>query len=73
MRVHNRSSDLVRAFSGPQQLTPWEANIICHMLPSMDGDIDGTSLKGLTPAGEYETTGAQLDGHAWVCGRTRRP
>lgn len=44
--------------------------IICHMLSSLDGKIDGASLKGLTPAGEYETTGAALNGDAWICGRT---
>ena len=44
--------------------------IICHMLSSVDGKIDGASLKGLTPDGEYETTGAQLNGNAWICGRT---
>jgi riboflavin biosynthesis pyrimidine reductase len=40
------------------------------MLSSVDGKIDGASLKGLTPAGEYEITGAQLNGDAWICGRT---
>src|SRR5438270_489119 len=40
------------------------------MLSSIDGRIDGASLKGLTPAGEYEATGAQLNGDAWLCGRT---
>jgi alkylhydroperoxidase/carboxymuconolactone decarboxylase family protein YurZ len=44
--------------------------IICHMLSSVDGKIDGASLQGLTPAGEYEATGAQLNGDAWICGRT---
>jgi len=44
--------------------------IICHMLSSVDGKIDGASLQGLTAAGEYETTGAQLNGDAWICGRT---
>jgi 2,5-diamino-6-(ribosylamino)-4(3H)-pyrimidinone 5'-phosphate reductase len=44
--------------------------IICHMLSSVDGKIDGASLKGLTPAGEYEITGAELNGDAWICGRT---
>src|SRR5438270_7235745 len=39
------------------------------MLSSIDGRIDGASLKGLTPAGEYEATGAQLNGDAWICGR----
>jgi riboflavin biosynthesis pyrimidine reductase len=45
-------------------------HIICHMLSSVDGKIDGTSLKGFTPAGEYEATGALLNGDAWICGRT---
>jgi 2,5-diamino-6-(ribosylamino)-4(3H)-pyrimidinone 5'-phosphate reductase len=45
-------------------------HIICHMLSAIDGKIDGASLKGLTPAGEYEATGAQLNGDAWICGRT---
>ena len=44
--------------------------IICHMLSSIDGRIDVASLKGLAPAGEYEATGAQLNGDAWICGRT---
>lgn len=44
--------------------------IICHMLSSVDGKIDGTSLKAVTGAGEYEATGTQLNGDAWICGRT---
>src|SRR3954471_13127425 len=40
------------------------------MLSSIDGRIDGAALKGLTPAGEYEITGAELNGDAWICGRT---
>jgi 2,5-diamino-6-(ribosylamino)-4(3H)-pyrimidinone 5'-phosphate reductase len=44
--------------------------IICHMLSSVDGKIDGTSLKAVTGASEYEATGAQLKGDAWICGRT---
>src|SRR5436309_3545282 len=44
--------------------------IICHMLSSIDGRIDGASLTGLTADGEYEATGAQLKGDAWICGRT---
>lgn len=43
--------------------------IICHMLSSVDGRIDGASLKAVTVSGEYESTGAQLKGDAWVCGR----
>ncbi|MFL6449932.1 MAG: hypothetical protein ACJ746_19945 [Bryobacteraceae bacterium] len=45
-------------------------HIICHMLSSVDGKIDGASLKGLTPTNEYEVTGQQLKGDAWICGRT---
>jgi 2,5-diamino-6-(ribosylamino)-4(3H)-pyrimidinone 5'-phosphate reductase len=44
--------------------------IICHMLSSVDGKIDGASLQGVMPGGEYEKTGAQLKGDAWICGRT---
>ncbi len=44
--------------------------IICHMLSSVDGKIDGASLRAVTGSGEYESTGAQLKGDAWVCGRT---
>jgi 2,5-diamino-6-(ribosylamino)-4(3H)-pyrimidinone 5'-phosphate reductase len=44
--------------------------IICHMLSSVDGRIDGAALKAVIPDGEYEATGAMLEGDAWVCGRT---
>jgi 2,5-diamino-6-(ribosylamino)-4(3H)-pyrimidinone 5'-phosphate reductase len=44
--------------------------IICHMLSSVDGKIDGLSLKAVTVPGEYEATGAQLSGDAWICGHT---
>lgn len=44
--------------------------VICHMLSSVDGKIDGASLKKVTGSGDYEATGAQLKGDAWVCGRT---
>jgi riboflavin biosynthesis pyrimidine reductase len=40
------------------------------MLCSVDGKIDATSLKAVIGAGEYEATGTQLNGDAWVCGRT---
>jgi len=39
------------------------------MLSSVDGKIDGPSLRAVTGSGEYESTGAQLNGDAWVCGR----
>ena len=30
--------------------------IICHMLSSVDGKIDGASLRDVMPNGEYEKT-----------------
>ncbi len=44
--------------------------IICHMLSSLDGRIDSSSLKAVTGKGEYEATGSKLNGDAWICGRT---
>lgn len=44
--------------------------VICHMLSSVDGKIDGAVLKAVTGRGEYEATGAMLNGDGWVCGRT---
>jgi 2,5-diamino-6-(ribosylamino)-4(3H)-pyrimidinone 5'-phosphate reductase len=44
--------------------------IICHMLSSIDGRIEGKVLNNVTPGGEYEATGAKLKGDAWICGRT---
>ena len=44
--------------------------VICHMLSSIDGRIDGEILNPLIAGGEYETTGAKLKGNAWICGRT---
>jgi riboflavin biosynthesis pyrimidine reductase len=40
------------------------------MLSSVDGKIDGAALDAVTGKGEYEATGAKLDGDAWICGRT---
>jgi hypothetical protein len=40
------------------------------MLSSMDGKIDGAALNALTAQDEYEATGTQLEGDAWICGRT---
>ena len=40
------------------------------MLSSVDGKIDGASLREVMPNGEYEKTGAKLKGDAWICGRT---
>jgi 2,5-diamino-6-(ribosylamino)-4(3H)-pyrimidinone 5'-phosphate reductase len=45
-------------------------HVICHMLSSVDGKIDGAALRGVTKAGEYEATGTMLNGDAWICGRT---
>jgi 2,5-diamino-6-(ribosylamino)-4(3H)-pyrimidinone 5'-phosphate reductase len=44
--------------------------VICHMLSSVDGRIDGSALSDLMGKGDYETTGAKLKGDAWICGRT---
>ncbi len=44
--------------------------IICHMLSSIDGRIDGSFLGNVIPGGDYEATGAKLRGNAWICGRT---
>ncbi len=44
--------------------------IICHMLSSIDGRIDASVLKTVTSDGEYEATGDELQGDAWICGRT---
>jgi 2,5-diamino-6-(ribosylamino)-4(3H)-pyrimidinone 5'-phosphate reductase len=44
--------------------------IICHMVSSVDGKIDGTALSSVMADGEYEATGAKLKGDAWICGRT---
>ena len=43
--------------------------IICHMLSSVDGKIDGSALAAVVGKGEYEATGAALHGDAWICGR----
>ena len=45
-------------------------DVICHMLSSVDGRIDGEALESVTGEGEYEATGAKLNGDAWICGRT---
>jgi riboflavin biosynthesis pyrimidine reductase len=34
--------------------------IICHMLSSVDGRIDGGVLQSVIGKGEYEETGAEL-------------
>jgi riboflavin biosynthesis pyrimidine reductase len=45
-------------------------HVICHMLSSVDGRIDGAALDAVTAEDEYEATGAKLGGDAWICGRT---
>jgi riboflavin biosynthesis pyrimidine reductase len=40
------------------------------MLSSVDGKIDGNALDAVIGKGEYEATGAKLEGDAWICGRT---
>jgi len=45
-------------------------HIICHMASSVDGKTDGDALRALLGNGEYEVTGDQLNGDAWICGRT---
>lgn len=45
-------------------------HVICHMLSSIDGKIDGDALSAVTRSGEYEATGDALNGDAWICGRT---
>ena len=45
-------------------------HVICHMLSSVDGRIDGEALRAVILTGEYEATGAMLGGNAWICGRT---
>jgi 2,5-diamino-6-(ribosylamino)-4(3H)-pyrimidinone 5'-phosphate reductase len=44
--------------------------IICHMVSSVDGKIDGAALAAVMGKGDYEATGAKLNGDAWICGRT---
>lgn len=44
--------------------------IICHMLSSVDGKIDGRALQQVAVKGEYEAVAAKLGCDAWICGRT---
>jgi len=43
--------------------------IICHMVTTIDGRIDGAAVRAVSRGTEYEETGAQLGGGAWICGR----
>jgi 2,5-diamino-6-(ribosylamino)-4(3H)-pyrimidinone 5'-phosphate reductase len=45
-------------------------HVICHMMSTIDGRIDGEALTSLGDLDDYEVTGEQLEGDAWVCGRT---
>ena len=51
-------------------MTKTRPRIICHMLSSVDGKIDGKALQPVTRKGEYEAVAAKLGGDAWICGRT---
>jgi hypothetical protein len=37
--------------------------IICHMVSSVDGKIDGAALSSIIADGDYEATGAKLKGN----------
>lgn len=43
--------------------------IICHMLSTIDGKINGEAIEAVANLGEYEVTAATLGGNAWLCGR----
>src|SRR5258708_34128693 len=43
--------------------------IICPMLSSVEGKIDGADLGAVMDEAEYEATAAKLKGDAWICGR----
>jgi riboflavin biosynthesis pyrimidine reductase len=40
------------------------------MMSTIDGKIDGGAIHDVAPGDDYETTGEQLNGDAWICGRT---
>src|SRR5688572_6656977 len=44
--------------------------VICHMMSTIDGRIDGEALRSLGELDDYEVTGERLEGDAWICGRT---
>lgn len=52
------------------KLSKMKPYIICHMVSSVDGKIDGEALSSAMVEGDYEATGAKLKGDAWICGRT---
>jgi riboflavin biosynthesis pyrimidine reductase len=51
-------------------MTETRPYIICHMVSSVDGKIDGKALQQVMLKGEYEAVAAKLEGDAWICGRT---
>ena len=59
----NREGDTMR----PDTARP---RIICHMIATVDGKIDGAALEAVADVGEYETVAALLGGDAWLNGRT---
>ncbi len=44
--------------------------IICHMIATVDGKIDGEALEAVSDIDEYERVAAALGGDAWLNGRT---
>lgn len=44
--------------------------IICHMMSTVDGKIDGDAIHAVALGDHYEATGESLNGDAWICGRT---
>lgn len=43
--------------------------VICHMLSSIDGKILARNWGAIPGREQYEITGNQLEGDAWMCGR----
>jgi 2,5-diamino-6-(ribosylamino)-4(3H)-pyrimidinone 5'-phosphate reductase len=70
LKPHNACVCRLRASNNCDERSVMRPYIICHMLSSLDGRIDGAALKGLYAEDEYEATGAELKGDGWICGRT---
>lgn len=51
-------------------MTQTRPYIICHMVSSVDGKIDGKALQQVMREGEYEAVATKFGGDAWICGRT---
>lgn len=45
-------------------------HIICHMISTIDGRIDGSAFTKVTGENDYEVTAEKLNSNAWICGRT---